>query len=147
MVIFSSKFTEKKMKLRVENMVLVVTMTLASSSSFYEQTGRPIYFSLCGWNSWYAPVGHTLGNSWRINGDCNPWSTIVAAILFVSPCFFVIHCYFKYAKRFNTLCSAVRQIGEQCGNFIVTVRNISFFVQVSSSTYCKQTDSSYYLTC
>ena len=27
-------------------------------------TGRPIYFSLCGWNSWYAPVGGTLGNSW-----------------------------------------------------------------------------------
>jgi hypothetical protein len=28
-------------------------------------TGRPIYFALCGWSSWYAPVGSTLGNSWR----------------------------------------------------------------------------------
>jgi hypothetical protein len=34
-------------------------------------TGREIYFSLCGWNSWYSPVGQTLGNSWRIAGDCN----------------------------------------------------------------------------
>ena len=25
-------------------------------------TGRPILFSLCGWNAWYAPVGDQLGN-------------------------------------------------------------------------------------
>ena len=24
-------------------------------------TGRPILFSLCGWNPWYAPVGKSLG--------------------------------------------------------------------------------------
>ena len=29
-------------------------------------TGRPVLFSLCGWNTWYAPVGQSLGNSWRI---------------------------------------------------------------------------------
>ena len=32
-------------------------------------TGRPILFSLCGWNSWYAPKGQSLGNSWRIGPD------------------------------------------------------------------------------
>jgi len=45
------------------------------------QTGRHIYFSLCGWNSWYSPVGYTLGNSWRISGDCNKWLSIVKAII------------------------------------------------------------------
>ena len=43
-------------------------------------TGREIYFSLCGWNSWYAPVGATLGNSWRIAGDCNAWPSVWNAI-------------------------------------------------------------------
>ena len=31
-------------------------------------TGRRIYFDLCGWSSWYAPVGTTLGNAWRVRG-------------------------------------------------------------------------------
>jgi len=44
------------------------------------QTGRPIYFSLCGWNAWYSPGGSSLGNSWRIGGDCNEWPSVVAAI-------------------------------------------------------------------
>eukprot|EP01130_Rhizamoeba_saxonica_P012061 TRINITY_DN5046_c0_g1_i2.p1 TRINITY_DN5046_c0_g1~~TRINITY_DN5046_c0_g1_i2.p1 ORF type:complete len:351 (-),score=81.53 TRINITY_DN5046_c0_g1_i2:44-1096(-) len=44
------------------------------------QTNRPIYFSLCGWNTWYAPVGASLGNSWRIAGDCNTWSNVLNAI-------------------------------------------------------------------
>jgi len=43
-------------------------------------TGREIYFSLCGWNSWYAPQGWVLGNSWRIAGDCNSWSDVLNAI-------------------------------------------------------------------
>jgi len=43
-------------------------------------TGRDIYFSLCGWNSWYAPEGWTLGNSWRIAGDCNTWPNVQNAI-------------------------------------------------------------------
>jgi alpha-galactosidase len=43
-------------------------------------TGRPIFFSLCGWNSWYAPQGESLGNSWRISGDCYNWPSIITAI-------------------------------------------------------------------
>jgi len=43
-------------------------------------TGRHIYFSLCGWNSWYAPEGWSLGNSWRIAGDCNDWNSVLSAI-------------------------------------------------------------------
>lgn len=43
-------------------------------------TGRQIYFSLCGWNTWYSPVGYTLGNSWRIAGDCNEWPSVLNAI-------------------------------------------------------------------
>jgi len=43
-------------------------------------TGREIYFSLCGWNSWYAPPGWSLGNSWRIAGDCNTWPNVLNAI-------------------------------------------------------------------
>jgi alpha-galactosidase len=43
-------------------------------------TGRPVFFSLCGWNSWYAPVGNTLGNSWRIDGDGDNWGDLVKAI-------------------------------------------------------------------
>jgi alpha-galactosidase len=43
-------------------------------------TKREIYFSLCGWNSWYAPEGWTLGNSWRIAGDCNTWPNVLNAI-------------------------------------------------------------------
>eukprot|EP01102_Stenamoeba_stenopodia_P008347 TRINITY_DN2398_c0_g3_i1.p1 TRINITY_DN2398_c0_g3~~TRINITY_DN2398_c0_g3_i1.p1 ORF type:complete len:429 (+),score=94.89 TRINITY_DN2398_c0_g3_i1:40-1287(+) len=43
-------------------------------------TGRPIYFSLCGWNTWYSPVGYSLGNSWRIAGDCNQWPSVLNAI-------------------------------------------------------------------
>jgi alpha-galactosidase len=44
------------------------------------RTGRPIFFSLCGWNSWYSPVGWSLGNSWRIAGDCNHWPDVINAI-------------------------------------------------------------------
>jgi len=43
-------------------------------------TGRPIYFSLCGWYDWYAPVGKTLGNSWRIAGDGDSWPDLVNCI-------------------------------------------------------------------
>ena len=39
-------------------------------------TGRPIAFSLCGWADWYAPVGASLGNSWRISGDVNGWASV-----------------------------------------------------------------------
>jgi hypothetical protein len=40
------------------------------------KTGRPMYFSLCGWHDWYAPQGMGLGNSWRISKDCTDWNTI-----------------------------------------------------------------------
>jgi len=43
-------------------------------------TGRPIYFSLCGWHTWYAPQGQSLGNSWRIAGDCVDWETTLNAM-------------------------------------------------------------------
>mgnify|MGYP001196683837 CR=1 FL=1 len=43
-------------------------------------TGRPILFSLCGWNSWYAPVGMTLGNSWRIGPDDTNWNGVLTNI-------------------------------------------------------------------
>jgi hypothetical protein len=41
-------------------------------------TGKPVTFSLCGWNPWYAPVGHALGNSWRIGPDDTNWNGILA---------------------------------------------------------------------
>ena len=39
-------------------------------------TGRPVYFSLCGWYAWYAPAGASLGNSWRIAGDGTNWGAL-----------------------------------------------------------------------
>jgi len=43
-------------------------------------TKRPVFFSLCGWNSWYAPVGWSLGNSFRISADGNNWHDIINSI-------------------------------------------------------------------
>jgi alpha-galactosidase len=43
-------------------------------------TGRPIFFSLCGWNAWYAPRGASLANSWRIAPDCDEWANVYVAI-------------------------------------------------------------------
>ena len=40
-------------------------------------TGRQIYFDLCGWSSWYAPVGSTLGNAWRVGYDVNNWAGVL----------------------------------------------------------------------
>lgn len=44
------------------------------------ETGRPIFFSLCGWNAWYAPQGARLANSWRIAPDCDEWANVYVAI-------------------------------------------------------------------
>jgi len=44
------------------------------------RTGRPMVFSLCGWNPWYAPVGISLANSWRISLDGNDWPAHIDAI-------------------------------------------------------------------
>jgi alpha-galactosidase len=43
-------------------------------------TGRPIYFSLCGASPWYAPIGYSLGNSWRIGHDDYDWEGILENI-------------------------------------------------------------------
>eukprot|EP01065_Artemidia_motanka_P037879 TRINITY_DN46782_c0_g1_i1.p1 TRINITY_DN46782_c0_g1~~TRINITY_DN46782_c0_g1_i1.p1 ORF type:complete len:417 (+),score=88.14 TRINITY_DN46782_c0_g1_i1:63-1253(+) len=44
------------------------------------KTGRPVLFSLCGWESWYAPVGASIGNSWRTGPDDTNWAGILANI-------------------------------------------------------------------
>ena len=45
------------------------------------KTGRPIWFALCGWNSWYAPVGMSLGNSWRVGVDTGSgWAAIMSNV-------------------------------------------------------------------
>ena len=37
-------------------------------------TGRPMYFSLCGWMRYYAAAGRQgIGQSWRVGTDCNSW--------------------------------------------------------------------------
>jgi len=44
------------------------------------KTGRPIYFNLCGWNTYYAPIGHSLANSWRTGGDDGNWEGILGNV-------------------------------------------------------------------
>jgi len=44
------------------------------------KTNRSMYFSLCGWNTWYAPVGFSLGNSWRIGPDTSSWDNVLKNI-------------------------------------------------------------------
>jgi len=47
-------------------------------------TGKRVWFSLCGWESWYSPPdpslnytgGASLGNSWRIAGDGSGWGPL-----------------------------------------------------------------------
>lgn len=48
-------------------------------------TGRPILFSLCGWNAWYAPVGKTIGNAWRTGPDDSNWGGVVKNIDILAP--------------------------------------------------------------
>ncbi|XP_065846502.1 probable alpha-galactosidase isoform X3 [Oscarella lobularis] len=43
-------------------------------------TGRPILYSLCGWNRWYAPIGYSLANSWRIGPDDTNWGGVLKNI-------------------------------------------------------------------
>jgi len=43
-------------------------------------TGRPMYFDVCGWNDWYAPVGTRLGNEWRIGPDDGRWDLLLQNI-------------------------------------------------------------------
>jgi len=56
---------------------------LAQYSRFRDalnQTGRPIFFSLCGWHTWYAQHGTELGNSWRIASDVRDFPSLYNAI-------------------------------------------------------------------
>lgn len=44
-------------------------------------SGRHIWFALCGWETFYAPQGHTLGNSWRIGPDTGSgWLAVMANV-------------------------------------------------------------------
>ena len=43
-------------------------------------TGRQIFYSLCGWNEWYGPMGMALANSWRIGTDDGNWHNILVDI-------------------------------------------------------------------
>lgn len=43
-------------------------------------TGKPVFFSLCGWHGWYAHAGAGLGNSWRISGDGSSWGPLSSAV-------------------------------------------------------------------
>ena len=60
--------------------VMCLTVSVCVSMCTRHSPGRDIYFSLCGWNAWYSPVGSTLGNSWRVSGDCNQWPSVYDAI-------------------------------------------------------------------
>jgi alpha-galactosidase len=48
---------------------------LANASAKYK--APEVFFSLCGWNGWYAPVGSALGNSWRIGPDDTDWTNLL----------------------------------------------------------------------
>jgi alpha-galactosidase len=43
-------------------------------------TGRPIFFSLCGWFPWYAEFSAALGNAWRIGLDDSNWLAVLSNI-------------------------------------------------------------------
>lgn len=45
-----------------------------------QATGRKIFFSLCGWNRWYAPVGEATGHAWRISADVDDWVHVYRAV-------------------------------------------------------------------
>lgn len=48
-------------------------------------TGRPFFFSLCGWENWYGAVGAALGHSARIGGDDTNWGGILADVDAMAP--------------------------------------------------------------
>lgn len=43
-------------------------------------TGRPIFFSLCGWETWYSPVMRAIANSARIGPDDTNWNGVLTDI-------------------------------------------------------------------
>jgi len=52
----------------------------SNMSMALNSTGRPIFFSLCGWHDWYAPIGAKIANSWRIGPDDTNWHGVLANI-------------------------------------------------------------------
>jgi len=44
------------------------------------KTGKAIFFSLCGWEDWYAPEGAGLGNSWRTGPDDSNWGGVMTNV-------------------------------------------------------------------
>jgi len=47
--------------------------------------GRPVFFSLCGWNAWYSAIGAALGNSFRIGPDDTNWEGVLVDIDDMAP--------------------------------------------------------------
>jgi hypothetical protein len=48
-------------------------------------TGRPFFFSLCGWEGWYGAVGASLGHSARIGNDDTNWYGVLSDIDSMAP--------------------------------------------------------------
>jgi hypothetical protein len=42
-----------------------------------DASGRDVFFSLCGWNVWYSPVLHAIGNSARIGPDDTDFNNVL----------------------------------------------------------------------
>jgi len=56
------------------------TMRDALKNASSAPGAKPVFFSLCGWSTWYGPVGAALGNSWRIGRDDTDWSNVLVNI-------------------------------------------------------------------
>jgi len=67
------------------SLLLIITPPAISMLSVPRAiAGREVYFSLCGWESWYAPVGYSLGNQWRIAGDGSGWGPLTNCMNVIS---------------------------------------------------------------
>lgn len=42
-------------------------------------SGRPIVHSICGWNPWFAGIGHQIGHMWRVTADVRNWKGVYEA--------------------------------------------------------------------
>lgn len=40
------------------------------------KTGRQIVHMVCGWQPWYAPVGRSVGHTWRVAADVREWEGV-----------------------------------------------------------------------
>eukprot|EP01084_Bolivina_argentea_P206818 352997_1 len=52
----------------------------ANMSRYLNETGRIIYYDLCGWHWYFGINAASIANSWRIDGDCNSWQDILTAM-------------------------------------------------------------------